>query len=267
MIRSLVDNPPENLIEALLQNKDLYSQNLWYKYSQMTEYKESVKRKSYRCKVSYKRNGLAAHLYVRCLYSTKKTSYRPSTNPPDTCKGGRNVPFLHATGNHSECNPIWRLANKAIDHGKEYSQKPLLPSQKFDREIEQVWEIHEKYTSDQRLLQMRHSFDTQMKESFNMRIAEFAPKSKTFSRSDSLQHRVHHAIAIHNLGYRGSYSEIFASIKIPNCSVFDEWKKQKERKKHKKRAYDRQIKNKRKQAYKTEEKKKELLYLERSITP
>ena len=72
MIRSLVDNPPDNLIEALLQNKDLYSQKLWYKYSQTPEYKESVKRKSYRCKVSYKRNGLAAHLYARCSYCTKK---------------------------------------------------------------------------------------------------------------------------------------------------------------------------------------------------
>ena len=72
VIRSLVDNPPDNLIEALLQNKDLYSQKLWYKYSQTPEYKESVKRKSYRCKVSYKRNGLAAHLYARCSYCTKK---------------------------------------------------------------------------------------------------------------------------------------------------------------------------------------------------
>ena len=156
---------------------------------------------------------------------------------------------------------------KAIDHGKEYLPKPLLPSPKFDREIEQVREIHEKYTSDQRLLQMRHPFNTQMNESFNMRVAEFAPKSKSFSRSASLQHRINHAIAIHNLGYRASYSEIFASLKIPNCSVFDEWKKQKERKKKNKRAYDSQIKNKRKRAYKTEEKKKELLYLERSMTP
>ena len=102
---------------------------------------------------------------------------------------------------------------------------------------------------------MRHPFDTQMNESFNMRVAEFSPKSKTFSHSDCLQHRFHHAIAIHNLGYRASYSEIFASLKIPNCSVFDEGKKQKERKKQNKWAYDSQIKNKRKQAYKTEEKK------------
>ena len=135
------------------------------------------------------------------------------------------------------------------------------------REIAQVREIVEYYTTNERLIQMLHIFDTQMNESFNMRVAEFAPKHKHYSRLYSLQHRVHHAIIIHNLGYISCYAELFSTLKLATCTVLDEWNRQREGKKIKKKVYDGQFETKRKRKYKLEEKNKEQLYLERSMTP
>eukprot|EP00957_Ditylum_brightwellii_P132078 10070128-Ditylum_brightwellii.AAC.1 len=50
------------------------------------------------------------------------------------------------------------------------------------------------------LEQSRHPFDTQKNECMNRAIAKFVPKTRTFSRTMSLQNRVSIAVGVQNNG-------------------------------------------------------------------
>ena len=53
--------------------------------------------------------------------------------------------------------------------------------------------------TDTRILEMFHRKSSQGNESLNMRIAEVAPKSCNFSRTNSLYYRVCYVVGVHNL--------------------------------------------------------------------
>ena len=182
-------------------------------------------------------------------------------------KALKDVPILHATGDHSKCGAEWCHAKKAQQENKPYNKKPQFVSPQDDREIEQIRKIHESYTTDEKLRQMHHPWNTQLNESLNMRLAEYAPKHRHFSRSDTLQHRVHTVIAIHNLGYLAFYSRVFHLLDIHDCPFALEWYEKRDLRKQTQKAYDTKFETKRKRAHKADAKRKELIFEERTKTP
>ena len=71
------------------------------------------------------------------------------------------------------------------------------------------------FTTDEKLLEMLHGFTTQGNESLNMRGGELAPKYKNYSRTKSLDYRVHMVIGHHNVGMFSFYSQVFIELDIP----------------------------------------------------
>ena len=113
----------------------------------------------------------------------------------------KDVPILHATGDHSICNSDWCHSKKAQENGTKDKKKPMFSLPKDVCKIEQIKTIHESFTTDEEFREMHHPWSTQVNESLNMRLTELAPKYKHFSQSSTLQHRVT-VISIHNLGYK-----------------------------------------------------------------
>ena len=99
-------------------------------------------------------------------------------------KRKRHVPLLHVTGDHSKCDEEWYYALQAKREGKPYSEPPtnLIPGEQ-DKEIEQLLEIINKYTTDARIMEMLHTLDTQKYEAINNALALLEPKYKNFTRT------------------------------------------------------------------------------------
>ena len=56
----------------------------------------------------------------------------------------KDVPWMHATGEHSKCSSKWCNAKKAAENGKPYHRNPMFSYPDDAREIKQVQEIFEK---------------------------------------------------------------------------------------------------------------------------
>ena len=61
---------------------------------------------------------------------------------------------------------------------------------------------------------LNHSYDTQKNEAMNNSVASYAPKSKTFSLSNSLECRVAIAAGVQICGYTCLWSKIFDSLEL-----------------------------------------------------
>ncbi len=61
--------------------------------------------------------------------------------------------------------------------------------------------IHDKYTTEARLRELWHPYDSQKNESINKRISKYAPKDREYSRSMSLTNRVAIALGVTSVGY------------------------------------------------------------------
>eukprot|EP00957_Ditylum_brightwellii_P100330 7647120-Ditylum_brightwellii.AAC.1 len=77
------------------------------------------------------------------------------------------------------------------------------------------------------LEQSHHPFDIQKNEGMNTAIAKFAPKTRTFSRTMSLQNRVSIAVGVQNNGNDLYWSRVYTALgmeMLSNLSSF--WKKE-----------------------------------------
>ena len=84
----------------------------------------------------------------------------------------------------------------------------------YGRELLQVLEMLEKYTSDERRKEMMHFFDTQICETINNALTFTAPKNINFSRTRSLEYRKCHVIGTHNDGHLAFYKEVLRDLGI-----------------------------------------------------
>ena len=62
------------------------------------------------------------------------------------------------------------------------------------------------------LAMLNHSYDTQKNEAMNNSVASYAPKSKTYSLTDSLKCRIAIAAGIQICGYAALWTKIFRSL-------------------------------------------------------
>ena len=94
---------------------------------------------------------------------------------------------------------------------------------------DKYWEYHSQMVTDTKLVEMRHPFHTNGKESLNMRNAEVAPKHKNFSRTPSLNWRIQNVIGVHNIGYSNFYEKVMRTLEIKHSNVMASWWKKKDR--------------------------------------
>ena len=136
-----------------------------------------------------------------------------------------NAPLCHWYGDHSKCNESWCLSKKISKDGKVDNRRPLFDTtNELERmTVERIRKEQEEFTKVERLIQINHTFSTQLNESLNMRIAEVAPKHKHFSRSKSIYYRVAHVIATHNLGISRFVHRLLRLLNITPTIVLVSW--------------------------------------------
>ena len=66
---------------------------------------------------------------------------------------------------------------------------------------EQICELYKPYITEEHLRQLHHNFSTQHNEAMNNSVSAFAPKGKTYSKTESLETRVAIAACVQILGY------------------------------------------------------------------
>jgi hypothetical protein len=133
--------------------------------------------------------------------------------------------FQHYFNIHSLCDPKWCKYhnNKALSES-EGSQK----YRKVDsKEYKAMKEVHEKYTSDEMIKMLHHSFSSQKNEALNKAISHVAPKHTTFAMTSSLKTRVSFVVCVDSLSYAGTINEIYDKLDlVMNYTVEEAWKKQ-----------------------------------------
>ena len=86
--------------------------------------------------------------------------------------------------------------------------------QKNDAVYREICEIYKEYITEHYLQQLAHPYSTQHNEAMNHSVAAFAPKGKTFSKTESLDTRVAIAACIQILGYTEFWRQIFCELSI-----------------------------------------------------
>ena len=69
--------------------------------------------------------------------------------------------------------------------------------------------LYQPYITEEKLRMLSHPYTTQKNESMNTSVASFAPKNKTYSKTESLDARVAIAAGIQILGYENFWAEIY----------------------------------------------------------
>ena len=161
------------------------------------------------------------------------------------------------------------MAKKAKQNGVCYVNKdgPFLNRNEKKGQIifNQLNEIFERFTTDEKLLESLHHGDTQANESFNNQLAYLAPKSVNYSQSKSLHFRLAIAICFNNNGYEYTWTQIFNTIGMPLGSKTIEHLKIKDKRKQNKVDKSQTPDFKRKRQHKTNAKILERIYEERRI--
>ena len=100
------------------------------------------------------------------------------------------------------------------------------------------------YLTDDKLKMLMHPWSTQLNEALNNSISSYAPKTKTFCRTMSLLTRVGIAAAVQGLGYSAFWNRVFQELCITMDHAFASSLTARDRKKNRKREYQRSKKGK-----------------------
>ena len=122
-----------------------------------------------------------------------------------------NSPLNHLFNDHSACSMEWcaRKSGKPVEEGR-YRCK-----QKDANLYEEMKKIWQRFTREEMLLEMHHRFDVQTNESLNQSMACHAPKTRTFSMSASLEHRMMVCVGEHNAGLFVFWSNVLHQLGLP----------------------------------------------------
>ena len=79
---------------------------------------------------------------------------------------------------------------------------------------EQICNTYQKYITDEHLKMLHHPWTTQANEALNRSVSAYAPKDRTYSKTESLMTRVDIAAAIHNVGHETFWRRIFRVLNL-----------------------------------------------------
>ena len=78
-----------------------------------------------------------------------------------------------------------------------------------DEELyEKLYKKHEFYSTEERISQYKHEYDTKISERMNTCVSKYAPKNKHQSNSTSLEARLKTAAGIYSCGYHFFWTEL-----------------------------------------------------------
>ena len=148
-------------------------------------------------------------------------------------------PMHHITGNHHLCGS-WCRGKQTLDKKLPYNRPPMfdLTKKKDHKTYEAVKEVHEHFTTDEKLMEMLHPHSTQPNESLNMRLCELAPKHKNYSRKKSLDYRVDMVAGHHNVGHYAYYNSVFKKLNLTIDSNLNSFLTSKDAKRRRKKDHD-----------------------------
>ena len=109
---------------------------------------------------------------------------------------------------------------------------------KHKKLYEQMKPIWDRLTTEDRLLECMHYFDSQLNEALNTSVMKYARKGRTYCTTMSLTNRVMIAVGVHNLGFFGYWSRVFLSLGIDMSPSLAHHLQQKDNKKKRKRSYE-----------------------------
>ena len=102
----------------------------------------------------------------------------------------------------------------------------------------QITKIYNELTSDDRLKECLHSYDTQLNEAMNTSVSRYARKGRTYCTTMSLTNRVMIAMGVRNEGFHGFWSRVFDSLQLPMSVSLANHLRTKDRRKGTKRKYE-----------------------------
>ena len=108
-------------------------------------------------------------------------------------------------------------------------------------------DIFEPCVTEPKLIESRHTGDTQKNEALNQSISKYAPKNKFLGSTMDLTHRVHVAVGIHNLGHLTFWEKVYNQLEFGMGFVTRGYLSRKDNKKEKRRQQQRkpEVKKKR----------------------
>ena len=119
------------------------------------------------------------------------------------------APLDHMFDDHHLCDSNWcykkRIQEEDATLVDEKSEKMKLGYYIFkvmDKGVyEKMYKKYKFYTMEEEMTQFTHEFDTYIHKGMNTRVSKYAPKTKHYSKSISLEARVKTAADIYNCGY------------------------------------------------------------------
>ncbi len=84
-------------------------------------------------------------------------------------------------------------------------------------------EVHDKYTTEDRLHEIHHPYSSQKNEAMNKAVTKFAPKDRVYSKSMSLKYRVWSVAGIDSIGLTKFYRRIFRYLHIAMPPNLEKW--------------------------------------------
>ena len=116
---------------------------------------------------------------------------------------------------------------------------------KLYKQMKKIWK---KLTTEDRLKECMHPYDSQINESMNTSVAKYARKGRTYCTTMSLTNRVMISLGVQNLGYFYYWSRVFDSLSMEMSPALKHHLMQKDKKKSNKRQYESSPERKKKRA-------------------
>ena len=127
----------------------------------------------------------------------------------------------HLFNYHDYCNINWCRPKKQFEgttdkeKGKELSTSFYRNKYNNAKLYNQIKKAYLPYTTEARLKESLHLYDTQKNEAMNNSISKYATKTKTYGMTISLTNRVMIAIGVSNLGAEAYWKQVYSMLVIP----------------------------------------------------
>ena len=102
----------------------------------------------------------------------------------------------------------------------------------------QLKPIYDKLTTEEKVSECMHSYNSQCNEALNTSVGKYARKGRTYCGTMSLTNRITIAIGVHNVGYQGYWTEVCTSLSMEISPNLDNHLLQRDRRKNWKRKYE-----------------------------
>jgi hypothetical protein len=131
--------------------------------------------------------------------------------PFDELKTAAKAALKHHFNNHEFCGGWCPYLAKSEAERAEVQYKYRCKT--YDSMLySQCVEIHEAYTTEQGLCELKHPYDTNKCESMNKFVTKFVPKDSNFSGIRNWEGRVMYAVGVDSLGYRVYHHRVYLAL-------------------------------------------------------